>query len=294
MKTINTNLGTCPEFVFNVIKTGARLPDEWRVWQTAVEKFNYNDIQEIDSYENLMYKENEAVFIFNGYVYKWFKDIERAKAKEERAKTLKSLCPSIVASCDSWFCYKFAPGELLTARTDLLYNYMGWMQFHAWKYLSKLEPVQITQWSSEFYRLKTKIRLQAYNYYPDVDWDEIADKCLLTNYWHGDCSFENVICKDGCFTIIDWRENTYGDVYYDIAKLLKSIYFDHRTVTADGSWLPHYNWSKLRGIMRGWCFDNNYDWKHVKLICALAFFAMAGSHSGSLGQSFFDKGKELL
>jgi aminoglycoside phosphotransferase (APT) family kinase protein len=193
---------------------------------------------------------------------------------------------------------------MLVDDTSRLVDYLNWMQAHSWSIIDSVDK----DWTYNFYRDKTLARIKKYNaidverWIIGLDWDAICNKAQLTSYWHGDCSFENIVCPSAglsvlggaLFTNIDWREDAYGDVYYDLAKLLKSIHFDHRTLTEGGEFKGHRHVTLLEDSLAGWCDANGYDWTHVRRIYALAVLAMSGSHDGAFGQALFDWGKAEL
>jgi hypothetical protein len=250
---------------------------------------------------NPMRKNNEFVYVFRGDVYKWFRDHGRAFARVRRSRSnaLSSLCPKISVRVGGWYKYKYVEGEILTNCTSRLEEYLDWMERHAWSHAWKHSDTPALAFTLDFYRDKTLRRIAKYedvafmHEFAELDWNYVAFLCTLCDAWHGDCSFENVVCHEW-FTILDWREDIRGDVYYDIAKLLKSVYFKHDTVTESGTFERHENAGELENLLKTWCEKNQYSWHHVKLVCAIAVLAMAGSHDGGLGQNLFDLGKEMF
>ena len=53
--------------------------------------------------------------------------------------------------------------------------------------------------------------------------------------FHGDCVLENIIHKDGNYTLIDWRQDfggitQYGDIYYDLAKMYGGMILSYQLI----------------------------------------------------------------
>ena len=65
-----------------------------------------------------------------------------------------------------------------------------------------------------------------------LDWESLFDgiPCL----YHGDFHFENIISTDEGFSLLDWRQSFgklyYGDMYYDLAKLLHGFWINHKII----------------------------------------------------------------
>ena len=60
-----------------------------------------------------------------------------------------------------------------------------------------------------------------------VDWDNLSSG--IPTRFHGDLHFENILISEtGNFSLLDWRQDfaglqEYGDLYYDLAKLLHGM-----------------------------------------------------------------------
>ena len=69
-----------------------------------------------------------------------------------------------------------------------------------------------------------------------IDWTWISEG--LAGRFHGDFHFENIIYekKKSKFIFLDWRQDfggliKYGDIYYDLAKLLHGIIINHEIIS---------------------------------------------------------------
>jgi thiamine kinase-like enzyme len=119
---------------------------------------------------------------------------------------------------------------------------------------------------------------------------------------HGDLHFDNTIyCADtGKFTLIDWRTDfankTYGDIYYDLAKILGGIWLNYRAVKQNKLGYQEFNGCATlsipsvenpqlyEDILHDWVKANNLDWKKIKILVPLIYLNMSPLH-----ESPFDK-----
>ena len=68
-----------------------------------------------------------------------------------------------------------------------------------------------------------------------IDWASFAKSSIPARF-HGDLHFENILISEtGNFTLLDWRQDfagmtDFGDLYYDLAKLLHGMIVSHRLV----------------------------------------------------------------
>ena len=249
---------------------------------------------------NLMNKKNEAIYIYNGIVYKWFKDKTRCLKRVDRSITLIGRTPRLREFTDHWLSYPYIPGDILTDQPKLLHNYLDWMEFRCWSNMCRENRLSIMRedWMRRFYIDKTKDRIERYggcSLIDEVPWKKVLATMRLSHMWHGDCSYENIICIErGDFRIIDYREDDYGDVYYDLAKLVKSIYFKHDTLDVDGNFQSHKDQEAQLNVLAHWCDANHYSWHIVEIIAGIAILAMAGSHYGNFGVNLFKLGCHVL
>ena len=68
-----------------------------------------------------------------------------------------------------------------------------------------------------------------------IDWKKVNNG--VPAKFHGDLHFENIIInkKKNKITLLDWREdfsglNSYGDIYYDLAKINHGLIIDHNII----------------------------------------------------------------
>jgi hypothetical protein len=128
---------------------------------------------------------------------------------------------------------------------------------------------------------------------------------------HGDFILDNVIEKDGVYTLIDWRQDfaghlETGDVYYDLAKLNHNLIFNHDVVSKG-----HYtiggndkgmtcdimvkkNLLDCREALHSFIQENGYDLRKVEILTSLIWINMAPLHTYPLSKFLYNFGKYNL
>jgi thiamine kinase-like enzyme len=128
------------------------------------------------------------------------------------------------------------------------------------------------------------------------------------NKWafiHGDFQFENLIYNPAAdkFTCIDWRtdfgNDSYGDVYYDLAKMLGGIYLNYQKVKeglleyyehADSATVNDCSVSDRDvyvSIIRNYCEQNNLSWSKVQLLVPIIYLNMSPLHETPFDKYLF-------
>ena len=117
--------------------------------------------------------------------------------------------------------------------------------------------------------------------------------------------------NDNKFTFLDWRQDfagnlDFGDLYYDLAKLLHGIIVSHRVInenlfsvkwTDDNIEFDLYRTQKLvesEMVYYEWLRKKSYDVKKVKLITGLIYLNIACLHHFPYCLMLFALGKSLL
>lgn len=328
---IKTVMGTLPALIYTMMSRGQRSTDDVtlcmceekkaevsdtiRIWQDVlnnpglpmtVESLDGSDSPNGDPLRRA--NEPEATFVYGSYVYKWFEDRNRAFMRHARAVT--HLCdhvPPNVRCVGQWLSYAYVPGFTLAEVVDYMDGpntlkwALDWLGENLW-----VHEESDDKWAIPFYRDKTLRRLRTIASRTRVEqdvidvietlpWGAIADECLVTPTWHGDCSFENlVLSTKERLTLLDWRENLRGDHYWDLAKLLKSTHFDHRKINVTGELWGHDREDELEKVIVDWCETHGCSIKKLWLVYALHWFAMSGRYDGPLGDNLYNRGKTEL
>lgn len=216
-----------------------------------------NDAKKI--FENdfkILDKDEENIFLFPDFVIKFFYDKTIVKNRVNRLKHLKNYGPTLIDYTDNFYKYKFVEGQLASDNVDatLFYNLLTDLQSNFWNEVSSNDTFYDK--TRKFYFDKTKERVSMFyksvgHKYENININglkidkfedlisKIPENLLCTNkkcYFHGDFILDNLIIKDGVFKFLDWRQDFCGeidggDVYYDLAKMNHSLYFDHHLIT---------------------------------------------------------------
>ena len=143
-----------------------------------------------------------------------------------------------------------------------------------------------------------------------VPWDSLATGTPVR--MHGDLHFENILMAEtGEFYLLDWRQNfggliEYGDIYYDLAKLLHGLVVSHELVNKECydikkidnviSFDLHRKNSLVNNEEQFFLYLKNkgYDSNKVLILTALIFLNIAALHHDPYSKMLFYLGKEML
>lgn len=276
-------------------------------------------------------KPDEATYDTGRRIVKSFRNETRAVARAERALSLSHVCPCPVMQSGGHMSYAKVPGK--TAYEALREDPSIPVRFFAWAEKSLWKPLQIEDEfvaaMDAFYRKKTLARLDAFfaanpdidrhathrvncvdvascdDLIASVDWDALS-RGIPANI-HGDLQFDNVIVgPDGSFALIDWREDfgglSYGDVYYDLAKLFGGLTVSYSAMkhscyafAAAGNAVTFSLPSpEALDVARSEFVDfaaaAGYDMGRVATLRGIVYLNMAPLHAGSMGRLFFYAG----
>ena len=253
-------------------------------------------------------KSDEAIFIDNGKVIKYFDNTEKVKMRVDRLKYLKN-CPDVQVINDNMYAYDYIRGTLLSNISDesLMRKFLDECQSSLW--FNQQPSDTFFEDCKNMYEVKTKERIKSLSgseldnisiingisVRPVEDMlDEIDWNWLITNgkptHFHGDLQPENILYDEikGKFVLIDWRQQfgsnlEVGDTYYDLAKLYHAILingkcilndmFDY-TTTSDTANLNFYAKSNLVffvNVFKDFCKENGYSWNHIELLGILQY-----------------------
>ena len=284
---------------------------------------------------NVLEKENEKIWFVNNKVIKFSTDKKFIADRVARQKILKDITPTITNTSKHMYSYSFTEGEILSEciDSDIFKKLMKKLDSF-WKKFD-MDPGQYNAFvnsCNEFYKDKTYLRVEQFiSLYPYSDKELILNKNKIegpfdvlesinweylskgspTNF-HGDLHFENILLtKNEDFLFLDWRQNfngliSYGDVYYDLAKLLHGILLPH-PVVVDGKYkiseseneinieieLSEKN-KEIFKLFKEWCDENGYDFAKIRLLCSLIYMNIAPLHHHPYSRFLFYYGIEML
>ncbi|OGG72657.1 hypothetical protein A3A38_00260 [Candidatus Kaiserbacteria bacterium RIFCSPLOWO2_01_FULL_53_17] len=266
----------------------------------------------------VLYKPEEAIFLFDTFVIKFFANAEVAAHRAERAKLLKGFVPRLEGLRGNFYRYTYVQGEAYpdVVNTRDFKKYLSWAQKDFWgKPLREVDDKKFKEVCRAFYEDKTKARVEKFfaqsglhdtvhvingesvptleKMLAQVDFKELSKG--LQSRFHGDFVLDNVIrTKDG-YCLVDWRQDfggllTVGDRYYDLAKLNHNLTVNHEiinrnlfTVDAKGknilcTIMRPSSLVECREVFRSFLDKNKYDASKVDILTAIIWLNMAPLH----------------
>lgn len=289
----------------------------------------------VSRYENYDFsKENEALYIVNRKVIKFFADESIAERRVFKSKLNPTVFPTITHQAGQFYSYDFQPGETLYQLNsrETFARLLKWLDTNLWKRHS-VDQASMHGACQTFYQTKTFERLSMYERkYPHSDVPSVVNgrnipstSEILTmvpwgrlfegipSFMHGDLQFDNILFNAAAqsFTLLDWRQDfgghvEFGDLYYDLAKLYGGIVLNYDFIKQN---LLHYAEDE-----QGVTFDfaqrfqtknyllqlsehissNGYDLKKVKILAALIYLNMSPLHHYPFDKMLYSLGRDLL
>ena len=269
-------------------------------------------------------KPNEIFYRDNGKIIKFTVDSILTDKKANRALLNSEVMPNNIRRSGQFLVYDFVDGDIIYNQLtpQLMQSLMQWADEKLWK--TKWFP-NTAQTCYDFYYEKTQARLQQFrvkysdwsepcrvngldvrpmDYYLErIDWTELCENTKWA-FIHGDFQMENIIVdSNNKFTCIDWRTDfagdSYGDLYYDLAKLLGGILLDYQAVKADkleyievadsatlnDCGIPDYeNYAAMLGEF---CISKGLDWHKVRLLVPIIYLNMSPLHEAPFDKYLF-------
>jgi NDP-sugar pyrophosphorylase family protein len=272
-------------------------------------------------------KPNELFYHDNGKIIKFTMDAELAERKYERAGMNPECMPQGIKHSGQFLIYDYVAGDIVYSQLnyELFRHLLDWADLKLWK--TKWFP-DTDQICKKFYYDKTRDRLNQFRvkysdwseptevngtvvntmdaYLDCIDWTWLCD----TTDWkfiHGDFQFENIIYNKDTnqFTCIDWRTDfggdNYGDIYYDLAKMMGGMRLNYQSVKAN---LLEYTEVNNRATLndcgvgdidtyekylKDWCAsdDRRYDWAKIQLLIPIIYLNMSPLHDAPFDKYLF-------
>jgi len=283
----------------------------------------------------ILEKPNEAIWFVNDRVIKYNTDPSFISDRVSRAQLLKGFVPEIVACTKNMYSYRMLTGKTMSKATNYTtFNSLLKYLQSFWKKadITAEQDVEFKQVCEKFYKEKTEKRIQLYfdrfsecdgeekingNQIPSledmlkkIDWQHLCDGVPVR--MHGDLHFENIlVAETGDFYLLDWRQNfgglyDYGDIYYDLAKLLHGLIVSHELINKDCFTVSQmddvitYDLYRKHSLVENekQFFDfltiQGYNVNKVKLLTSLIFLNIAPLHHYPYSKMLFYLGKEML
>jgi len=279
-------------------------------------------------------KRDEAIFYFDNRVFKFFADQEVCSARVQRAAILAPNVPPITASTKNWYSYCFVEGEALSQNVTprVFGELLDWAQKSFWtKAPADIEETKFYETCKSFYFEKSKRRIEmlvARSGFEDTLTEingelvpsalsliqQLEGAKLITGkpgIMHGDFILDNILKTEAGFLAIDWRQGfgdllTYGDVYYDLAKLNHSLTMNHSllmdghfevSVTRGSTWVDILRKTSLiecEKVLAEFVVSRGYDMRQIKLLTSLIWINMAPLHQHGMDLFLFQYGRYSL
>jgi NDP-sugar pyrophosphorylase family protein len=285
----------------------------------------------VDDAFDLLDKEDESIFMFDGKVIKFFYDEKVCANRVSRAKLLGELVPPIIAASKNFYAYKHSDGMILPKiiTPKKMESLLIWAEKRLWNQVD--DDGLYADRCNDFYKTKTIQRIRKFLSVNGVeDTEEIINGELIPpaldlvaqidfsslhakvpTMFHGDFILENILeTKDG-FTLLDWRQDfggsvEYGDFHYDLAKLNHNLTLDHSMVhqhlyycvkESDGLrcqvLVPSIN-NDCRDVLKRFCIDNNIDYAKISVLTAIVWLNMSPLHEHPLDKFLYYFGRYHL
>ena len=279
---------------------------------------------------HILDKLEEAIFIFEKFVVKFFHKQDMVEQRVKRGKILAKLVPNIEGSAKNFYRYKFVDGELYSEVANP-YNFgafLDWSKKNLWKGNKEVNEKKFKEVCYDFYKNKTVERINKFldsrsvkdqktfineeevpsikEILKRVDFDWLCSGKQMN--FHGDFILDNIIKTKKGYCLLDWRQNfggllKAGDVYYDLAKLNHNLTINHGIINDNlfsikinnnNIWcdvLRKENLIQCQKILFEFLRKNKYDEKKVKILTALIWLNMSPLHHHPFDLFLFYFGK---
>jgi len=282
-------------------------------YDTGTEE-SYLKVKTKFSKEIVFPKNNEAIFIENNKVIKYFSNKIKCENRIKRIDHLEKISPKIKKLNSNMFGYEFIEGDLLSniSDTQIFSNFLE--QFYQFACTDNTcdNIEEFKNNCTNMYKTKTYERVKKFqdkewdkiNYIngvlvePIIDilnkinWEDIISNAIPANF-HGDLQPENIIItKNKKIVLIDWRESfgkdlKIGDFYYDLSKLYHGLIINGTIAKeknflvrlkqnrAEVSYLSKNNLLEYNKILESFCKKYEIDYEKVKLLGILHYINIA-------------------
>ena len=288
---------------------------------------------------DILEKQGESIWFVEDEVIKFSIDEKFIKNRFKRSSILYPYVPRVTKSTSNMYSYDYVNGnvfsKVLTAE-----NFKFFLDYME-KFWVLHKDVDLKDFKSKcmkFYKDKTYQRVEnyfeefhnsdtdrevingtvvpsIYTLLDEIKWDNISEGIPVR--FHGDLHFENILSSEKNeyntlpFVLLDWRQDfcgelEYGDVYYDLAKLMHGLIISHEIINKnlynfDRS-MNEIKYDFLRknvnidceGIYIDYLNKWGYDVEKVKIMTSLIFLNIAKFHHYPYCHLLFYLGKSML
>lgn len=274
-------------------------------------------------------KADEALFVVDGNVIKFFGNPDIVRGRVARADRLAGMVPVLESSTEHFYRYKLAEGALFskTVNRPKFITFLEWAHSYLWLSgkTDSLSRSAFQEACRKQFIEKTLSRVDSYlGDAPDhperINGIEIPAVGDLLNRideeWlcvghniriHGDLILDNVLETADGFCLLDWRQDfggrwDAGNIYYDLAKLNHNMVITHDVVRrglfdAEAERCHILIDSALvecQKVLHTFIQDRGYDLRKVKVLTAMIWLSMAALHEPPFSHFLFRFGKYNL
>ena len=259
-------------------------------------------------------KNDEAIFIDNKRVVKYFSDENKCKNRIKRTNFLKKFSPNIQELNSNMYGYDFINATLLSdiSDTEVFSNLLEKYYKFALVDKTSIDFDKFHENCIKMYKSKTYDRVKKFqdtnidkiNYINGIfvqpiskiidriDWEHIVTISTPANF-HGDFQPENILIKENNEIIfLDWRESfgndlEIGDFYYDLAKLYHGLIINGtiakekkyslqiKNQNVTISYQSKNNLIQFKKILATFCLNHELDYANVQLLGVLQYLNIA-------------------
>ena len=317
--------------------------------QALIEKTNvipypiiWNDVGDADKYKKMasryenfdFSKSNEALYIINGRVIKFFVDSKVTERRVAKAKLNPLVFPKINHHEGQFYSYDFQPGETLYKVNNqvIFRRFLDFLVKDLW-YPKEVDAEKMHVICNKFYHEKTLERLALYwqkysipdletkvnnqiipptkDLLAEIPWSKLENG--IPSFIHGDLQFDNILydVDTDSFKLLDWRQDfggqvEYGDLYYDLAKLYGGIILNYDCIKlnlltyfeCDGNifidFAQRFQTDNYLQILGGFIKGHGYDLARVKLLVSLIYLNMSPLHHYPFDKLLYSLGRLML
>jgi len=289
----------------------------------------------VSRYENFDFsKENEALYIVNRQVIKFFADASISERRVLKSKLNPAVFPPITHHTGQFYAYDFQPGVTLyqVNSRDTFRLLLNWLGKNLWK-LQTVDQELMRATCQQFYQAKTLERLGMFDRkYAQSDTRSVVNgRNIPSNnellslvpwarlsegipcFMHGDLQFDNILFDSSrqTFMLLDWRQDfgghvEFGDLYYDLAKLYGGIVLNYDFIklnllsyTESGQGITfdfaqRFQTKDYLQQLSEYISVNGYDLVKVKILVALIYLNMSPLHHYPFDKLLYSLGRDLL
>lgn len=302
-------------------------------WSDVGDAEKYKEM--VSRFENFDFsKSNEALYIINGQVIKFFVDKNVTERRVEKSKLNSSVFPEITKHEGQFYAYDFQPGDTLYKVNNhkIFRQFLVFLVNNLW--IPKVvDAEKLRSTCAKFYRDKTIERLALYEQkYPGPDVETIINgdnvpptSALLASipwslledgvpsFIHGDLQFDNVLydTATSTFKLLDWRQDfgghvEFGDRYYDLAKLYGGIILDYDYIKLNLlsyaedrdeifiDFAQRFQADNYLKILSDFIVEQGYDLARVRLLVSLIYLNMSPLHRYPFDKLLYSLGRKML